>query len=135
MTLDEFFIGKDKSRQLFEAVTQAVLAAGPFELQVSKSQIAFKAGRVFGWVWIPGRYIKSIVPLVLSVSLPAQDGSARWKQIVEPGPGRFMHHLELNSTDEVDADVVAWLAQAREYANRLSAPPDAIRLRTLVLHP
>lgn len=123
MTLDEFFNGKEKSRQLFEAVTQAVLAAGPFELQVTKSQIAFKAGRVFGWVWIPGQYIKSIVPLVLSVSLPSQDGSVRWKQIVEPAPGRFMHHLELNSADEVDEEVVVWLTRAREFANRFSAPP------------
>ena len=49
----------------------------------------------FAWIWIPGRYIKSDVPLVLSVSLPAQDGLARWKEIVEPARGRYMYHFEL----------------------------------------
>lgn len=117
MTLDEFFDGKEKSRQLFETVLRAVGASGSFGLHISKSQIAFIAEKAFGWVWIPGKYIKSTVPLVLSVSLPAPDASTRWKQIVEPAPGRFMHHLELNSVDEVDDDVIGWLAKARQFSN------------------
>ncbi len=118
MTLEEFFDGKEKSRQLFDMVSRAVSVSGAFELQVSKSQIAYKADKVFAWVWIPGKYIKSTVPLVLSVSLPARDSSRRWKQIVEPACGRFMHHLELNAAEEVDDEVITWLNQAREFASQ-----------------
>ncbi len=116
MTLDEFFEGKEKSRQLFETVSRAVGETGAFELRISKSQVAYQADKVFAWVWIPGQYIKSTVPLVLSVSLPARDPSTRWKQIVEPACGRFMHHLELNTADDVDDEVIMWLKQAREFA-------------------
>jgi hypothetical protein len=49
---------------------------------------------------------------VLTVGLRRRDGSPRWKQIVEPYPGRFTHHLELRSPGEVDAEVEAWLREA-----------------------
>jgi hypothetical protein len=50
--------------------------------------------------------------LVLTLSLRRRDASPRWKEIVEPAKGRFTHHLELRSPDEIDAEVRAWLARA-----------------------
>ncbi len=41
MILDEFFLGYEKSRPLFDAVRGAIEPIGPTELHVSKSQIAF----------------------------------------------------------------------------------------------
>jgi hypothetical protein len=112
-TIDEFFAGRDESRQLFEAVYRAVAASGPVELRVSKSQIAFRRKKAFAWVWIPGRYLRSkTAPLVLTLSFPNRSASPRWKEIVEPYPRRFTHHLELYSSEEVDAEVVDWLQQA-----------------------
>ncbi len=112
-TLDEFFDGQSESRKLFEAVYSAVAAFGPAALRVSKSQIAFCRRKAFAWVWVPGRYLRGkTAPLVLTLSFPNRSTSPRWKEIVEPHPGRFTHHLELYSSEEVDAEVVDWLQQA-----------------------
>lgn len=115
MTPDEFFAGHPHSRQLFEAVRREVEALGESSMRVSKSQIAFKRRRGFAWAWMPEHYLKrKAALLVLSLSLPRRDASPRWKEIVEPYPGRFMHHLELYETSEIDEQVRNWLREAWE---------------------
>ena len=113
MTLDEFFEGQDEPRQLFEALCRMVNAIGPLELGVTKSQIAFRRRKAFAWAWIPGKYLRGkTAPLVLTLSLRSRDASPRWKEIVEPSPGRFTHHLELYSINDIDDQVRAWLRAA-----------------------
>ena len=113
--LDEFFAGRDESRRIFEAVRLAIAAFGPAELRVTRSQIAFRRRTGFAYVWMPGMYLRHAeVPLVLTVGLRRHDNSRRWKQVVEPAPGRFTHHLELRSPAEVDAEVSCWLQEAWE---------------------
>jgi hypothetical protein len=115
MTLDEFFAGQEQSKQLFEAVRRLVEDLGATEIRVSKSQVAFRRRRGFAWAWKPEQFLKrKAAPLVLSVSLPRRDESPRWKQIVEPYPGRFMHHLELYETSDIDEQVRGWLWEAWE---------------------
>ena len=113
MTLDEFFNGQDESRQLFETLHSMVNAMGPAELRITKSQIAFRRRKAFAWVWIPGKYLRGkTAPLVLTLSFTSRDASPRWKEIVEPYPGRFTHHLELYSTEDIDNKVHDWLRAA-----------------------
>jgi hypothetical protein len=50
--------------------------------------------------------------LVLSVFLRRRHGSPRWKEVVEPKPGRFTHHVELGAAKEVDNEVRGWLSEA-----------------------
>jgi hypothetical protein len=70
---------------------------------------------------MPGKYLRrKAAPLVPSVSLPDRDVSPRWKSIVEPAPGRFMHHLELYTIDEIDDEVRAWLWAARTNIKEVS---------------
>ena len=84
---------------------------------MSKSQIAFRHRRAFAWVWMPGQYLRGpVAPLVLTVSLPRRDSSPRWKEIVEPYPGKFTHHLELYGVADVDGQVTTWLREAWEAA-------------------
>lgn len=117
MTLDEFFTGFEPSRPLFDALVEAIHARGPAEIAVSKSQVAFRDGKAFAWAWLPDRYLGGgHAPLVVSVALPRHDHSPRWKQVVEPAPGRFMHHLEVRESGEIDGEVRAWLAEARGFA-------------------
>jgi len=112
-SLDEFFQGYEKSRPLFEALRDAIDAIGPTELRVSKSQIAFWRRKAVARVWIPARYLGgNLAPLVLTLGFHRRDGSPRWKEIVEPAPGCFTHHLELYSTVDIDEDVYAWLREA-----------------------
>jgi hypothetical protein len=112
-TLDEFFAGKDLSRQLFDGLRAALGRLGPAEMRVTMSQVAFRRARAFAWAWTPDRYLHGDhAPIVLTLSLPRRDRSKRWKEVVEPSPGRFMHHLELRSVEEIDEEVIAWLTEA-----------------------
>lgn len=111
-TVDAFFAGRPASRALFDAVRACADAIGPFELRATKSQIALRRRVGFAAVWVPGDYVRSDVPLVLTVGLRRRDASPRWKQVVEPRPGRFTHHLEVRGGADVDDDVRRWLAEA-----------------------
>ena len=113
MTLDEFFAGQEKSWQIFEAVHRAIEAIGPAELRIGKSQVSFRRRKAFAWLWMPGRYLRgTVAPVVLTLSFHSRDDSPRWKEIVEPAPGRFTHHLELYSTADIDGQVRGWLHDA-----------------------
>jgi hypothetical protein len=117
MTPEEFFAGKPLPYRLFAVVARMLVAIGPATVCVSRSQIAFRRRRGFAWVWMPDRYLRGpTAPLVLSIALPRQDRSPRWKQVVEPSPGRFMHHLELHDPAELDGEVGTWLRQAWDAA-------------------
>ena len=113
MTLDEFFAGRPDSRQIFEALFIAIGALGPVEVRVTRSQVAFRRRKAFAWAWMPGAYLRGQVPpLVLTLGLRRRHPSPRWKEVVEPYPGRFTHHLELRSTAEIDDEVHTWLQEA-----------------------
>lgn len=112
-TLGEFFEGQQVSRQLFDTLRDAIDTLGPVELQVTKSQVAFRRRKAFAWAWIPGKYLRGkTAPLVLTLSFRGRNPSPRWKEIVEPSPGRFTHHLELYSADDIDGEVLDWLRDA-----------------------
>jgi hypothetical protein len=116
-TLDEFFAGKPLPQALFGLVLSAVETVGPASLRITKSQIAFRRRRGFAWAWMPGQYLRGpAAPLVLSLALPWRDSSPRWKEIVEPAPGRFMHHLELSGPGDIDSEVSAWIQAAWDAA-------------------
>jgi hypothetical protein len=127
MTLDQFFSGYDESRRIFDALRAAIEALGPaeasteveasstLEVRVTKSQVAFRRRKAFAWAWVPDRYLGGgHAPLVLTLSFAERNPSPRWKQIVEPAPGRFTHHLELTSESEIDGEVRGWLQAAWE---------------------
>lgn len=82
-------------------------------MRVTKSQVAFARKRQFAWAWLPDRYLKGdTAPLVLSVSLRRRDTSARWKEVIEPTPGRWMHHLEVRDEADLDEAVRGWIREA-----------------------
>jgi hypothetical protein len=117
MTLDEFFAGYKDSRPIFEALREAIEELGPAEMRVTKSQVAFYRQTAFAWAWVPDRYLHGKhAPLVLTLSFRYRDSSPRWKEIVEPKPGRFTHHLELRGPADIDGEVCGWLRAAWEAA-------------------
>ena len=113
MTLDEFFDERPEARIIFAVLRDTIDRIGPAEMGVSKSQIAFRRRVGFAYAWTPDRYlVGERPPLVLTIGLRRRDNSARWKQVVEPAPGRYTHHLELHSADQIDAEVLGWLREA-----------------------
>jgi len=112
--LEAFFRGQPLAWQIFDALRALVDEAAPCGLAVTKSQVAFQRARPFAWAWMPGQYLRGrkVAPLVLSVALARRDPSPRWKQVIEPRRGRFMHHLELYAATDLDGEVRAWLGEA-----------------------
>lgn len=117
MTVAEFFEGDPEASGIYQALADAVRQIGPAEVRVSKSQISFRRRHPFAATWRPDRYLHGRgAPLVLTVFLRRRDASSRWKEVVEAAPGRFTHHLELRSAEEVDEEVRQRLAEAWEQA-------------------
>ena len=116
-SVDRFFDGRPEARTIFDTVRELIADLGPAAVRVTKSQIAFARRRAFAWAWTPDRWLRgSVAPLVLSIALAEKDSSSRWKEVVQPSPGRWMHHLELWSSADIDDEVRAWLRQAADEA-------------------
>jgi hypothetical protein len=117
MTPDDYFGDAVLPRRLFEAVARELACLGEVSVRVTRSQIAFRRRRNVAVAWMPGQYLEGrVAPLVLTLSFPRKDPSARWKQVVQASPNRFTHHLELHRLEDVDAQVHAWLRLAWEAA-------------------
>jgi hypothetical protein len=117
MTLDEFFLDHQLSKVIFKALCSMMDRIGPTEIRVSKSQVAFWRRMAVARAWIPARYLKGdIAPLVLTLGFDQRHESPRWKEIVEPAPRHYTHHLELWSAVEVDEQVQNWLQEAWQNA-------------------
>ncbi|MDP2327209.1 MAG: DUF5655 domain-containing protein [Dehalococcoidia bacterium] len=111
--IERFFDDRTEARTIFDLVRKEIATLGAADLQVTKSQIAFRHGRGFAWAWTPDRYLHGETPpLVLSISLNRADTSPRWKEVVEVPGNHWMHHLELRNASEVDDDVLRWLREA-----------------------
>jgi hypothetical protein len=114
-TPESFFRGFPDGLGLFNAVRAAVESVGAFDVRVTRSQIAFRRGRGFAYVWRPGQYVNSEIPAVLSIALPRRISSDRFKAVAHPTTGVWMHHMELSNSSQIDDEVRNWLAEA--YAN------------------
>lgn len=115
--LDEFFSHHDHtSRELFDAVRAAVESIGEASVRATTSQVAFRRRIAFAWTWVPRQYLQRGAPLVLTLDLHRRDPSRRWKEVIEVRPGRFTHHLELTSAEQVDDEVLGWLREAWQQA-------------------
>lgn len=115
-TVERFFAGAPDTLGLYQAAERMAAELGPHEVRVGKSQISFRRRRGYAYMWRPGVYVNSPVPLVLSLALPRNLGSPRFKQVVQPAKGTWMHHLELTDSSQLDAEVRGWLLEAYEAA-------------------
>ena len=114
---DDFFAGHREARAVFDKVQDVLGRLGPFEIRVTKSQVAFCRRRGFAYVWIPGRYLHGLTAeVVLSIALPRHDGSPRFKEVVHPAARIWMHHLEVALPHEIDQEVRDWLREAADAA-------------------
>lgn len=118
MTPEEYLAGHPLARAVFDAVRTLVDGAADTEVRTTTSQIAFRRRRGFAYLWLPGRYLaQPAADVVLSVDLGRHDDSPRWKEVVHPAPGHWMHHLEIRDAAEIDDEVAAWLSEAADRAS------------------
>ena len=112
-----FFEGSSLGLEVLARVREALRDCPDVQSVVSTSQIAFRRDRGFAWLWRPQQYLGDrAVEVVLAVALGRRDDSERWKQVVQPGPHHWMHHLEITDADDVDDEVAGWLLEAAERA-------------------
>lgn len=103
----------DRVRSLL--ASDAGIAA--LEIRTTRSQVAFRRGRGFAYVWRPGQYLaRPGAAAVLSIALDRSLASERFKQVVHPSRTVWMHHLELDGPDDIDDEVVGWLREAADAA-------------------
>ncbi len=93
---------------LVEAMTQRL---GAFEIQVQKTQITFRAPKVFGCVSRCGK--KGIV---VTFGLPSRVASERIWQVAETYPNRWTHHVKVLEAEQIDEELLGWLQAAYDFA-------------------
>jgi hypothetical protein len=109
----EFFAGRPLGVAVYERVREVLDPLGHSEVRTTRSQIAFRRRRGFAWLWRPDQYLaRPDADVVLSVALARDLCSPRFKEVVHPSPRVWMHHLEVHSVDDLDAEVESWLAEA-----------------------
>lgn len=114
---EEFLADHPLGLEALAWVRRVLAAEGPVTERVGKSQVAFRRRRGFAYLWLPGQYLaRPTADVVLSLALGRPVESGRFKQVVHPTSLQWMHHLELRSAADLDAEVEAWLIEAYESA-------------------
>ena len=108
---------------LYQAVEAWILSLVPAEVEVRKTQVSFRYGSCFAWVWPPIRPIKGRPDryVVLTLSLGRQIEHARILESLEPYPGRWTHHLLIQSADDLDETLDGWIRDAADFARQRAA--------------
>lgn len=121
MTSDEihFFDKMMKSLPLYQIFKSKLLAAAPeTKIQVHPRQISFSASRGFAWVWLPNQKTpkREKACLIVSFILPAPLNSPRVEEIANPKPGRWTHHVIVDSPLQINSELMNWILRARKFA-------------------
>jgi hypothetical protein len=92
--IGEFFAGAATGAATFGWTSSVVAGLGRAVVRLTATQVAFRHRIGFAWIWLPGTWLAHPdAEVVLSLGLRQRLDSPRWKQVVEPYPGRWMHHL------------------------------------------
>lgn len=108
-----FLAGTELGATAFGWMCGVVAGLGPATVRLTATQVAWRHRVGFAWLWLPGRWLaQPRAEVVLSLGLRQRLDSARFAEVVEPYPGRFMHHLELRSPQDLDATLAGWVSAA-----------------------
>lgn len=112
--LDEHFAGVGPHlRETFDALLDAVRARGPVTVNATRSRITFQTRIRFAGIDAPrGDHLLANFVLTRPVS------SERLKRVEHVPPYYYVHRVPLHGPEDVDADLRAWLAEAREVGDR-----------------
>jgi len=115
--VEAFFQRYPDALRLFQAVLGYVESIGPMVVKVTKTQVSFAAETAFAWVWLPQMWVKKRPggSITLSFSLGHRVTDGRIVEVVEPRPGRFMHHFVIEDESDFNEDVRRWLREAYIY--------------------
>lgn len=111
-----FFAGDTGRLRIYGALTDKLRAQWPeMTVEVKKTQISFKNGHIFACASIP-RMAAGKGAVQLTFGLPYRADSPRLFGVSEPYPMRWTHHTLVRSSEDIDAQLMDWLAQAYCFA-------------------
>lgn len=111
----DFFAATPEVLPVYMKLKEKVAAVTPnLRVDVRKSQISFKDERVALAAWLPVRKVKARPDhyLVVTIWLNCPLRSGRVAEATQVGPGRWANHILLADTDEVDVELMGWIAKA-----------------------
>ena len=114
-----FFDGKPTELALYQALERAMAARFPeASVKVQKSQISFYHRHLFAAASLPLRRRKEWPKecLLVTFGLSRQLPSPRIAVAVEPYPNRWTHHVVVAREEEIDGELLDWLAEAYDFA-------------------
>lgn len=119
MTIDEllFFDRMPQSLPLYEVLSRQITAAFPnVTVTVHKTQITF--AEKYGFAFVSLRKMKGCPAtfLIVSFGLAHRLDHPRILMAVEPYPNRWTHHVMVRRVEELDDELMGWLAEARTFA-------------------
>lgn len=121
MTEDEllFFNKMPQMLPLYAALREKLEAKYPdMGVKVTKTQISFRNRYVFAMASLPYRKIKGWPGeyLLVSFGLGYQKQSLRIAQSVEAYPGRWTHHVIVQTEEGLDEELMGWIDEAYQFS-------------------
>ena len=114
-----FFDGKPTELALYQALERAMAARFPeASVKVQKSQISFYHRHLFAAASLPLRRRKEWPKecLLVTFGLSRRLSSPRIGVAVGPCPNRWPHHVVVAREEEIDGELLDWLAEAYDFA-------------------
>ena len=124
LTVDEllFFDDKLSAMPLYEAFRTALCdRIRGVRIETKKTQISFFTRRMFAAIsFTPVRRAKDRPDPFLTVTfgLSYRKESVRIDVATEPYPNRWTHHVMIGSEEEIDDELLSWIAEAADFAER-----------------
>ena len=117
MSIDEemFFQTMPQMLPLYAVLKEKLQKAYPeMKIKVAKTQISFRSRYVFAVVSLPWRRQKGCPEryMLVSFGLAAHRQSPRIRQAVEAYPGRWTHHVVVQTAEEIDRELLDWIHEA-----------------------
>ncbi len=120
-TLDKYFDRHPEALELSQAVTDRITCEfQDVKMNVGKSQVSFSNKYLFAAISAPLRKVKGRpeVYIVVSFGLNRREDDPRIVEAVEPYPGRWTHHVIVESVQDIDEQLMEWIREAYDFANK-----------------
>lgn len=124
--VEDFFFEKPLQLNLFKAVEKLIDSIGPVTIEVSKSQISFGTKTKFAWVWLPPFWSNNRPENCIVLTFGAEkqiEGEEQIVEVVEPYPGRFTHHIIIESESDLTPEVYHWLCESYDFSQKRGKKP------------
>ena len=115
-----FFAGRPEALALYEILEGQILSRiANVKIKLAKTQITFANPKGFAFVsFLPVRRAKRRPPVYLTVTfgLGYRKESSRIDAATEPYPNRWTHHVMISKPEDVDEELLSWIAEAAAFS-------------------